>query len=268
MRRRDNDARNTALGVGGATLAGLVGYDALQKIRLEQVEDKVRATRAAEDFFAKLQPGDVIFSRTARDKGDKGIPLVQKFMNEILGAAKGDSYPHGMIYTGRKNVVEALDTNGVKGSKASGYYGALKAYRPNVSDREREHAVAYARKQIGKRYATEPEYFKHGLSHMFNITNGPKTGTACEGHTCTSLVGDAYSKRVKQRYMSPDQIKAAADMELVAKYSPSFHSKVPLHEHMLTKGLYPTLRNLKYGIGAGLGAYALSRLTDSKENMA
>ena len=272
-KKTEQDDRKQALAAGVGTTAALAGKDSIISLLTEAEENRMKSTKKLADFIDKLQPGDVIFSRNSKD-ARRARPLIKSLTNkdlfadqyvqQILGSFKGDPYYHAQIYTGKDNIIEA-GGSGTKVGKKSLYdtpAGALKAYRPNVSEDTKKKAVDYARKQIGIPYSSDATYTKHGILHALNLSGGPKTGGKCNSHVCTSLVGNAYSKHVPNQYASPQQIKDAAKMELIAKYGPGLHAKIPLSEKIATKAIYPIFRNLKYGLGVGGGVYALNKIAE------
>jgi hypothetical protein len=139
----------------------------------------------------------------------------------------------------------------------------LRVYRPKKAD-DALKAVRFAEKMRGEEYKDVSDMITHGTDHLFG-SGGPKTsGLKCKigkkGIVCSELVAEAYPRIFKDRFMSPLDMRHSKDMELVARYG----TKVPttVRELALMHGVYPALKNAKWGALAGAAGLAGMSLSD------
>jgi len=254
---RWRQAALTALGVTG----GFAGYDALSHtIRDKMQEAGVPKTRSFQDFQSKLQPGDVVFHRRpskysgAASIGAQEFPIKE---SDVMIGAKGDPFYHPSVYRGKGRITEAAGAmEGVKNSRLwSKYPEEMKVYRPKDPS-QTPKALRFLDSMVGEEYKSHADTIKHGATHLFT-PSGPKTsGLKCKigkgGIVCSELVAESYPKIFKDRFMSPVDMRHSKDMELVARYGNV--KGITAREALLSKVLYPTLKNLKWGaLAGGLG---------------
>jgi hypothetical protein len=171
-------------------------------------------------------------------------------------AAKGDPFYHSSIYMGKGKLADAYDFE--KGiSNDTPLFGdvaeGVRAYRPKSGQKE---ALDYARKMKGTAYGSDEEILRHGFEHL--LGNGKKSGVCGpDGQVCTQFVANAYPELFPDQYASPATMRHAKDLELIARYEPI---QVAKREKILSRLVYPLLKNAKYGLGAGALAYGGSKL--------
>jgi len=271
--------RNAVLTGLGTTTALAAGQSSIGMYRDAQ-ENKMKYTRGLDDFMGKLKPGDVLFHRRPTkwsgksDLGPFELPIKE---TDVMIGAKGDQFYHASIYgdkgrgkrRGLGTIYEAADwEKGVTKSPITGDFAEeIKAYRPKGQTPEtRRAAIDYLKKRIGTQYKEAPGVIAHGLTHHAGIRAPSKQicGLGPGGKTvCTELVAEAYPKIFKDRFMSPMNMRHSKDMELIARYGANV-GKNPLKDAILSRALYPLLRNAKWGLLAGAGAYGLQSIGDSK----
>lgn len=271
-RRRDepDDRARQAAEVGALTTGSLAARHGILHGALDASEEAAmpRSTRY-DDFLGKLKPGDVIFHRKQhKDTGKAEFAGVEAPFREldVMLAAKGDPFYHASVYRGRGKTTEAAGWD--EGVKNSRLWGAapeeLRAYRPNVSETQRQRALDFVRSKIGAKYKGELGVMRHGAEHLLSPLEGPSTGQrGSKGLTdavCTELAAEAYPSLFGKRFMSPADMRHHPSMEMVGHYG--HIPAVGARERILTRGVYPLLRNLKWGVLGGLGAYGAMSLSD------
>ncbi len=254
--KRDEEQKRKAKQVGVGVLAGLSGYEGIRNELFDRAEDEsTKKTRNLDALRKKMQPGDVVFHRTPNDVSSKALGHITT--NDILSAVKGDPFYHTSIYTGKGLISEAGagKSDQVGNSRLSrAADDDLRVYRPKLDPKTVAGAVDYAKANKGRQYSTLGRQAEHGLRHLFDPTGGPDVARpTCKGTACTELVTEAYPEVFKKRFISPIDMRQSKDMELVARYGKDI--PVSLREKVLSRGVYPLLKNLKYGLGAGALAY-------------
>lgn len=179
-------------------------------------------------------------------------------------AAKGDHHYHSSIYQGKGKISEAADyEKGVRNNRPLNYeYGEnLRAYRPKKGQVIPD-ALAYTKAMHKTPYVEQEDLIKGALEHLFVPGGGGKTtGKApCHGSFCTQHVANAYPDIFDKLNASPADMRHSKELELIARYEPK--AARSLREIALTRGAYPLLKNLKYGIGAAAAAYGGMKLND------
>ena len=253
-----------AAGLGAATTGGLALNHSIRHTLQDIGEERaVPKTNSWREYLKKLQPGDVIFSREF-GKDDRG----KAHIYDALAAAKGDNFVHPTVYRGGGMISEAggadVPAKARARMSASHYPLEQRAYRfKNIADPEKARAFQFLDEMAGTPYKSATDTALHGLGHLAGV-QVPTTGKACrvgkDGVVCSELVAEAFPKRFKDRLMSPIDMRHHPDMEMVARYGHSVD--VPLGERVLARGVYPVLRNLKWGLGAGALGYAGLSLAD------
>lgn len=246
-RERIRRALITAGGItgllGAVTGARLYGLDAK--------EQQFKKSNSWQGFKDKIKTGDVLLSRTPR--WDQGSTL-------LLNAIKGDTHYHSAVVTPGKHALQALGPgeNAARTKLKSPEYHSSDyvAYRPK-SEVSKNKAIDFARKipPLKIPYPDEKNLVQHGLMSLAGIPR-KASGKACDvrkGGTCTEITANAYPKEMKNALQSTHDIKRNKNFELVARYNPV--GKVPLRSKIAAYGIYPVLKNLKYGAMAGAGGY-------------
>lgn len=270
---RDDDARSTALAAGLGTTAGLSGADATREYLRDALEDKaVKHSRSYADLFKKLEAGDIVFTRYPAKHapkyalpGGQEIPLSAK---DLVQLTTGSPNYHGQIYEGGGKVSQAQGSN-MPYERSNTFHDwsgqDVKAYRPTkASAAERKAALKFVKDARGTPYTSVGETVKQGLSNLLGLSPSSKGGK-CRigpdgGINCTSSITSAYPKQFDKLYMTPDEMRGVEGMELVGRYGRA--GKLTPYEHVMTRGIYPLLKNAKWGLLAGAGAYGAKKLLE------
>lgn len=271
---KEEEKRKKAIGIGGGVTLGMAGYEgALNEFRDQAENASVPRSRSINDLRKKIKPGDVVFHRTPNSESFRNSLGITN--NDILSTIKGDPFGHASIYTGHGRIIESgggdkhtvgssdlMRRANLRKPNFRHMQEDLKIYRPKVSPEKVKDAIAYAVNSKGREYASDTDLLKHAANHLLNPTGGPNVAckTGKKGITCTELVAEAYPDILKKRYASPADMRASKDLELVARYG----NRIPmsLREKILSRAVYPTIKNLKYGVGAGALAYGGLSLLD------
>lgn len=264
---QDRMRQAALLGLG--MTGGLGAYDSLAHTIRDRIQrGAVPATRSFSDFQGKLQPGDVVFHRRpskhsgAASIGSRELPFKE---SDVMIGAKGDPFYHPSVYRGGGNITEAAGAyEGVKNTRLNPKYPEeLMAYRLKDPKRgEISKAQRFLDRMIGSDYKSHADTIKHGATHLFT-PKGPRTsGLKCKigkkGIVCSELVAEAYPRVFKDRFMSPIDMRHSKDMELVARYGTQVRP-ITAREAILSKGVYPLLKNLKWGaLAGGVGLAGMS----------
>ena len=262
--QNEQERRKKSAMIGGGVLASMAATEGIGNELFEKAESsKMKRSRSWDDFLKKLEPGDTLFHRTPGKYTDPlfgGEGRIK--INDLLLATKGDPFFHSSMYKGRGKIIEAIGQG--KSMKAQDLKGdryvpqEIKAYRPSKGNPEK--ALAYAKKSVGSDYKTLGQSAEHAFGHLFKPGGGP-SATPCKGNKiCTEMVAEAYPETFRKRFMSPVDMRKAEGMELVGHYGKTL--PIAMREKILARGVYPLLKNLKYGVGAGAMAYGGSKLMD------
>lgn len=259
----------TAAEVGAAaTLIPAAAFSIKHELADKAENEAVRRTRGFQDFQDKLQKGDLLFHhRPAKVSAPidplGGIPIPGREADWMM-AAKGDHYYHSSIYEGKGKISEAADyAKGVQSDSPLSYeFGEnVRAYRPKKSELI-PNALAYTKSAHGTPYVELEDLAKGALEHLFKPGGGGNTtGTVpCQGSFCTQHVANAYPELFDKLNVSPADMRHSKDLELIARYEPKAGRS--LRELAMSRGAYPILKNLKYGVGAGAATYGAMKLND------
>ncbi len=256
-----------ALAVGsGVAATGAVAQSFSDSMK-DRVESKVKSSRSLKDFSKKLKKGDVIYSGyNPKDSfsvmlGKKKLPLK---VSQMVQMATGNPNYHGMVYLG-KGLVGQAEGEGmplaIRKLHSQGKGQRMKAYRPKASKKEIDSAVNYVKKVKGTRYKNIKETATQGAEMLFRPGMGPKTCRKTKGGiVCNTLVTKAYPKQFKRENMSVNQVRKTKGTKFIGSYGKI--SKSPIADKVINKVIHPTLKNLKWGLGAGALAYGGMKLRD------
>ena len=180
----------------------------------------------------------------------------------IMG--KGDLFYHPAIYEGGGRVLESAGSkDGVARKNLwSKFPKDYRAYRPPAKDAAQ--GVRNMRKGVkaGIEYKNESkELLRHAAKHWAGIpekTGGNLCRAGKNGLVCTEAVTEAMPGIFKNRLASPLDMRGAKGLELVARHSP-IAPPTP-KELLMSRGVYPLIRNAKWGLLAGLGVGAYSMM--------
>lgn len=274
-RKRSDDDGLQALAAGLGVTGGLSGGDALREYSRDALEEKsVKRSRSYADLFKKLQPGDVAFTRYPSKLSPNmniagvDVPIRAK---DVVQIGTGSPYYHGELYLGGGKVAQAGGTEvpyNVNNTFHDWSGQDVKVYRPTkASAAERKAALKFAQDARGTPYTTFPETVKQGIANFLGISPSSKGGKCRIGPggalNCTTSVTSAYPEQFKKLYMTPDEMRAVEGMELVGRYGRA--GKLSPYEHLITRAMYPALKNAKWGLLAGAGVYGASKLKDALE---
>lgn len=265
--------RRSALAAAGITGAMGATEGGLRYLRSADAEKAQRATKRYSDFLAQMQPGDVVFHRKgAKWTGNaellgKDLPIKE---GHVMLAGKGDPFYHASIYRGKGNITEAADwKQGVKNTRLS----ASNFPEELIAMRARENQVKQAIDRVedirksGTPYRSDAGSIEHGLKHLAGLSE--ETGKTCNftkrGIVCTELAAEAYPKVFKDRLASPGDMRFSDDLKFVARYNPT-KEKITLGENLLAHGVYPMLKNAKWGLLGGLGVLGAGALGSMMNN--
>lgn len=259
----------TAAEVGAAaTLVPAAAFSIKHELADKAENAAVRRTRAFQDFQDKLQKGDILFHHRAVKKSPGiepigGIPIPGREADWMM-ASKGDHHYHSSIYEGKGKISEAADyEKGVRSDRPLSYeYGEnVRAYRPKKSELIPD-ALAYTKSAHGTPYVEQEDLVKGAMEHLFAPGGGGNTTgkVPCKGSFCTQHVANAYPDVFDKLNVSPADMRHSKDLELIARYEPK--AARTLRELALSRGAYPILKNLKYGLGAGAATYGAMKLND------
>lgn len=274
-RAKHDDDKDRAKKAGAATLAGKTAWDVSRETLRDIEEGKMAKSRSYKDFLSKLEPGDVMFTRYKGKESPNielaGLGEVPLRASETVQLGSGSPHYHGVLYGGKGKVYQAQGqdtTYGPNMMKKDIMGQDVKVYRPGASDAEKARALAFAEKATGTPYTSAGATLKQGLGNILGMSpssKGCKIGPSGQINCTTSIAG-AYPKQFDKLYMTPDEMRAVPGMKLVARYG--HIPDLSLREKALTRLIHPTLRNLKYGAGAALGTYLLSKaLNGENENV-
>jgi hypothetical protein len=231
----------------------------------------VPKTKGWADFQKKLQPGDVVFHRRGHkytgeaELNGREFPIRE---SDVMLAAKGDPYYHPSVYRGKGLVTDAAGWDmGVKNTRLYNQVPEdLRVYRPKATDAQRQKAGKFLNDMTGANYKSEAEVMKHGLGHLAGQsvpTTGDVSKLTPKGVVCSELVAEAYPHLFKDRLMSPIDMRHHPDMDLVARYGHSL--QVGAREKIAAHVVHPLLKHAKWGLAAGVGSLALSKLADYRK---
>ena len=248
----------TAAGVGaGVTGLGAAGMS-LGNIRRDIQDRKVKKTRSLKDFHKKLQPGDILFVRGPKKFVEERVKLPSGKTAPVTNAdlaqlIHGDPYYHASIYRGKGDLSEAIGLGEkAQGGKLHRYRGqSVKAYRPTgASTKEVQEAIDYASKVRGTKYPTTKELVSFGAQSALGVGKGSQCARKGGGPVvCTGVATRAYPEQFKRETMGPADMRRVKGMELVGRYG-NTNPRLGVKEKVISRIIHPTLRNLKWGLGA------------------
>lgn len=257
-------AKSVGLLTGGAVTGGLAVREARHNI-LRDIKEEARVPRSKNirEFVKKLLPGDIIFSRVALKDHPNIMKIIPAKWIETVQLLHGSKFNHSMLHTGGGHIIESpgpdksvKSTTIAKEKKLTEF----KAYRNTKFTKEEiADGLEFARKAKGTPYKSSPKLVEYFGEKVLGV--GRSSATAAknigpEGNiVCTSLITGAFPKRFKKEYMGFNEIRDTPGMKLVARFGRE--KPTVLREKIILRGLSPTLHNLKWGVGAGLGAAAL-----------
>lgn len=269
------------LKAGLATTGALAaGHTIKEEYRDMKENASVRKTRSIKDLKKKLKPGDIIFTRFDSKHSPVWEADVPKFLQKLIKKKKvnmpikaselvqmmagGSTHYHGALHVGKGKVLEAQGQDmksAVHNLKNTVSGNDVKVYRiTDMKKRDIDAAAEWGKKQKGVRYANNKELVRHGAGHLFGA-NGPKS---CRPRgkkgplVCTTVITKAHPKKFKREFMSPDEMRAQKGMKLVARFGKSPPTR--LRTKILQRGIYPVLKNSKWGVAAAGAAYAANKL--------
>lgn len=251
-----------AVGVGAATTGVLAGHHALRDIMRERRENKsTRPSKTWREFRKELQPGDVLFSRsnvknkklfTVKDYLQPGVGSPHYHAQVYIGDGKIFHHP-GEGHVAQKNIAKVQLGRGED----------VVAYRPNVSDKEKTRAIKDIPKALSKRpYKSGIATTAMGLKNLL-VPGG--AGKACHKTpsgkiVCTTVVSSSYPSLFREN-TNIEEMRRNPKMKMVARLNRG--APPSLRERVLTRGVYPVVKNLKWGLGAGGLAYLGKRVHDA-----
>jgi hypothetical protein len=268
-RKRHDEDR--AIGAGLGVTGGLALGDSVREYARDAVEDKtVKRSRSYADLLKKLEEGDVVFTRYAAKHapkyalpGGQEIPLSAK---DLVQLTTGSPHYHGQIYEGQGRTSQAQGSNlPYERSKTYNDWSGqdVKVYRPTkASGAERKAALKFVQDARGTPYTSVADTIKQGLANLAGVSPSSKGGK-CRigpngGINCTTSITSAYPEQFKKLFMTPEEMRGVDGMELVGRYGRA--GKLTPYEHLMTRAIYPALKNAKWGLLAGAGAYGASKL--------
>jgi hypothetical protein len=258
------------VGVGAATTGALAARESLRNVARERkAHAAVPKSPTLDALRDTLQPGDILFTRpqyspraSFRVGGRKvKLPITG---GDVIRMATASPHYHAALYIGEGNVVHSPGPGDVaQAARLEDLaHHSIEAYRPTAAAKsEVEHAVRFAGTAKGTPYYSMLETGLRGIQGMLGLGASPgncKTGPEGRMH-CTGLVAEAYPKHFERVTLTPEEMKSRAKMDLVARYSEI--GEQTLKQRVLSRVVGPTLRKLKWGVGAGLataGSIALA----------
>lgn len=277
MNRQEQDDLRERLRRAALVGAGVTGAMGATEGALRYLKDRDfmaanRPTRRFDDFVDKMEPGDLVFHRTPTRYAALTKPwsFGPDFINEALAmiAGKGDTFYHPSVHLDDGRVMES---SGFEKGISRTDLANPETPEELLVMRARKRALAakaldYAKKAEGGSYKTYDQTLKHAGRHLAGLKEASGKGACSPGSVCSEFVADAYPSLFKDRLASPFDMRHHPDLEFVARYAPT--SKVTLGENIAAHGVYPLLRNMKFGLLAGgtaLGAGALMRYANNSE---
>jgi hypothetical protein len=258
FKKKDNSSRDYALGAGLATTGALATRHTLRDIVNEAAERKlVPGTKRWDEFISKLEPGDLLFSKVNKTNADSG------YIKNVLQVGTGSPYYHASMYTGKGDIFEApggdFKSDYYSGKKEMGRNRDIVAYRPNVSEKSRAKAAIETPKALkGFKYMDDSDTLKMGLNNLFVPGAGGCVKTD-KGVVCTTVPQHAY-KGLFNAATNVEEMQRHPNMEMVAR----LEKKAPgMLDRFLTRGVYPVLKNLKWGLAAGGAGYLGKKMYDN-----
>ena len=270
-KKHDLDDGEIAAGAGAAATLGPAAAFSL-KHELADLADNSRVPGDLDfdAFKKKLQPGDVLYHHIPSNTGTKVPPVLGQQLpitqRELMMAAKGDPHYHSSIYlgedSGKQYISEAagIDHGVLSHANLGKESGNMRAYRPKATAQIPE-ALQYTLKAHGTPYMAEGDQVKAVMKHLFSPFKEKTSGKVpCKGSYCTQHVAEAYNKIYDDPHMSTSDLRNSKNMELIGRFEAG--AKVSAKEKVLSRLLYPALKNLKYGVGAAAAAYGGMKLND------
>lgn len=248
-----------ATGTGAAIESGYNIYKDRSENR------SVGRSRSLKDLQKKLNPGDIVFSRSKlKDSPMLAGGKVPLRTTELIQGITGSPHYHSGIYRGRGRVSQMVGGVGYKGESSAfkdAFLGEeIKVYRPaGAKSKEIQRAVQKAKQIKGTPYKNKKGILSQALGTIGGI--GPSS-KACKlgpkgSHTCTSAIAAVYPNQFKSEYVTPNEMRNTKGMTLLGRYG-----KNPLRpgEVIANRVVAPLLRNAKWGLGAAGLAYGANKL--------
>jgi len=247
--------------VGAATTGALTAHGVASDVLRENKDFKrVKSSKSTADLVKKMKPGDIVFSRFVEPRHTKDKELLQKLkrLKGVLAVGGGAEHYHASLYVGRGNTMEhpgQIHRAGIHSAHAQlgrGHNSIV--FRPKVSKRVKEQAVSRARQLKGRAYGTNMEIFQKGVRNLLNPMAGvgKRRAKTLKGNVlCTDVITHAYPSLFPDKDSTINQMSRHPKMEMVARLTKN-KSKPKGWESVLAKGVHPILKNLKWGVGAGL----------------
>ena len=147
-------------------------------------------TRRLAAIMAKMQPGDIVNTDPRLREGFGG--RVYKPLSEFV---QGTGYGHSAIYEGRGMVIEARSGFGVQRRRLADMAQCNKfvVIRPRASREQRQRALAYVRKQIGRPFS-DPRLTVSGAKPTFLSDRHQRQRQALTSVFCSNLIANAYDQ--------------------------------------------------------------------------
>jgi len=248
-----------ALGVGAATTGGLAAAQGTRSaIRDHRAYKAAPHVNSINHLKRHAKPGDIFFTRKEKSPGwGNSKTLTEK---NVIQSAMGSPEYHAALYTKNKQVFHAH----AGGAPASHHFfqkgqaflpgESVHVYRPTAATKaERESALKQPQRLRNRRYKESPQMMGDAAKALVSKN---LTGKAChnvQGRiVCNEVVTSAYPKQFKRRGATIEDMKSTKGMKLVATYG----KKPSMIEHATARGVYPLMRNAKWGLGAGVASYA------------
>lgn len=267
-------AQSAVLAASGVLGGNIARHNIANLIRQRKERGPTEQLSKVKD---KLKPGDIFFSRSPRSESPLFVkPHFKKFkfLNKIAPEIReqdlirlhgGDQFYHAGIYIGNGKVIHAKDE--VSGVKRESLNRAFKKgskihfYRTPGSAQEKNRAVSYARKFVGKPYLSDKDI----MGDIAKEYTGPraKTGRKCTGHVCTTLVTEAYPKQFKKHWDQPQDMMGK--LELVAKTQKGKAKDLTLAQKIPPHVLSPIARSMKFAVPAAGLAYVTKKIIDKRK---
>ncbi len=152
-------------------------------VKLGEVETK--------EIEKVLRPGDVLVTKP-RPEFMKGKPI-QKLLRAILTRAQGTEYTHSGMYVGDGKVIDSgfwADKKEVVKVPLDRYADryAFRVLRVDATNAQKQDAVDYAKKQVGKPFSVL-KMIRAGLPSK---KTEPRQREALESMFCSELIANAY----------------------------------------------------------------------------
>lgn len=167
-----------------------------------------------------LRPGDILLTSPRKRDG-----WVDRVYGELSRRVQGTRYGHAALYVGDGRVIDARMVHGVKERALSSVLrnNDVVAVTPNVTERQRERAIDYARRTLGTRYsfATLMRAGLPGRGERSRLTARERLQRATSAGICSGLVANAYDtihfSPAPHQLTRPGEILKARRVQLLGK---------------------------------------------------